>query len=134
MDSQDQRNAVSGLIRLLRKLTRCIQILPFAYLILYAAVLLTEAFSQNQVYEAICTICFLPVFGIAFLLIIGRMLRLCAWYKAACLMPASSRITDFIDNYILQFTQSEVIIINTALGIICLVFVILAVRHFSHGR
>lgn len=134
MDSQDPRSAVSGVLRILRKLTRCIQILPFAYLILYAVVLLTEPFESDAIYEAIGSVAYAPLSGIAFLLFLGRMLKLCVWHKAACLIPVSSRVTDFIDNYILQFTQGEVIIINTVLGVACLLFVILAIRHFAHGK
>lgn len=110
------------------------QMLPFAYLILYAAVLLFEPAQSDAVIDLACIVAYAPISGVAFFLVVGRMLKLCAWNKAACLIPMSSRVTDFIDNYILQFTQGEVVAINTTLGIICILFVILAIRHFAHGK
>lgn len=134
MVNSDQRKEVNRGATIIRKLIRLIQILPFLYLILYAAVLLSEPFESGWLFDTICTIAYVPVSGTIVFLLLSRRLGLCAWHKVACLLPISSRVTDFVDNYVLQFTQTEVIVINTIIGIICIAFVILAVKHFSYGR
>ena len=135
MASQDQRTAVRKLTAILRKITRYVQWVPFVYLAVYAL----SAFSETQISEEF--LCFRdsiaavsPAVNVGFLFF-SRLLELCRWHKIACIIPLSTPVTDYIDNYLFQFTQSEVIALNLTLGIISLGFLLLANHHFfGHGR
>ena len=134
MDSQDQRSAVKRLVDVLRGITRFVQFLPFAYLLLYAVLLLTEPFLTDGFMARVSALTYVPPSAVAVLLVLSKSLKLCAWHKTACVFPLSSRVTDFIDNYMLQFTQNEIILINAILGMLALCFIIETYRHFFHGR
>lgn len=64
------------------------------------------------------------------MLIASRLFKLCRWHKIACLLPTTSQIEGYIDCYLFTFTQEEVLAINITLGLVTLVFLILAIRHF----
>ena len=134
MENPDPRSAVSRLVEILRKTTRLVQIAPFVYLAIYAIYLLTECFLPAELALALDdTILITPSVTLA-TLILGRLLRLCYWHKAACLIPYASKVEGYIDSFVITFTQEEIILINTAIGILSLAFIILAVRHFTYGR
>lgn len=114
----------------MRRITRAAQLLPFAYLVLYAAVLLTEAFLPDGLFCIVDDIACVSPASVGAMLLAARMLKLCVWHKTACLLPMASRVTEYIDNYIITFTQNEVVIINTLLGLAVLAFIVAAYRHF----
>ena len=68
------------------------------------------------------------------LLIGSRLFRLCRWHRIACLLPFSSQVEGCIDSYVITFTQEEILLVNALIGIASLVFIILAVKHFTHER
>lgn len=135
MDNPDQRAAVHKLTKLLRKITRIIQFIPFVYLAAFSV----AAFSEGQVSEellclrdSICGVA--PAVNVGFLFF-SRLLELCRWHRIACLIPLSTPVADYIDNYIFQFTQSEVADLNISLGVISVCYLILANHHFfGNGR
>lgn len=134
MESPDPRSAVSSVIRILRKATRIVQLAPFAYLAFYAAYMLLGFFASEEtlcVADSIMTIS--PV-TTGFMLAGSRLFRLCRWHKAACLLPMTSQVEGYIDSFIITFTQEEIILINTAIGLAALAFLILAIKHFTHAR
>ena len=134
MESQDQRSAVKRLVDVLRRITRFVQLLPFAYLLLYAVLLLIEPLVSDVFMAAVSGLAYVPPSVIVATLLLSKTLRLCVWHKAACVFPLSSSVTDFVDNYVIQLTQSEVILVNTILGILALAFLVAAYKHFIYGR
>ena len=133
MDNQDPRNAVKVAFGILRRMTRIVQLLPFAYLLLYAYYMLACPYLSEDtlcLLDAIITVS--PITTILFLLASG-LLKLCAWHKIACLLPTSSQVEGHIDSFVMTFTQEEVIFINAAIGIIAVAFFIAAIHHF-YGR
>ena len=60
MDSQDQRGAVSHLVKVLRRVTRIVQIVPFVYLFFLGLYLLTERALPMQVLQAVDNILAAP--------------------------------------------------------------------------
>ena len=130
MESQGPNGAVSHIVFILRKVTRTAQLLPFVYLFIYAAFLLLEPYMSDAVFSIADDIACASPASLAVMLLASRVLRLCVWHKAACIIPFSSRVTEYIDNYIITFTQDEIMVINTALGIGVLVFIVAAYRHF----
>jgi len=134
MDNPDQRGAVGNALKILRKATRIVQLAPFAYLVFYVAYMLFGwAVSEEALCIADSLMTVSPVTA-GGLLIGSRLFRLCRWHRIACLLPFSSQVEGYIDSYIITFTQGEILLINTTIGIASLVFIILAVKHFTHGR
>ena len=134
MESQDPRAAVSRLIIVLRTITRLVKVLPFAYLVIYAAALLTESFLPDRIYSAIDAAMNVPPFIVLILLILSKTLKLCAWHRAACLIPMASRLVNLFDEFVVTLTSAEVTSINIALGISTILFIAIAYNHIFYGR
>lgn len=134
MDNPDQRNAVKAVFSILRKATRIVQLAPFAYLVFYAAYLLSSAFVDDTALGFADTMFLVSPITTIGLLVASRLFKLCTWHKVACLLPTSSQVEGFIDNFVFQFTQQEVSLINALLAAVALFFLAAAIRHFAHGR
>ena len=135
MDSQDQRaGAVSSLVKILRKITRIVQIAPFAYLLLLGVCLLCESLLPDWLLRLSTNLLNAPVYTIVWMLCVGRWLKLCSWFRTACLLPFATKVEGYVDSFVYTFTQNEVVIVNTILGITFLVFIYVSFRHFFHGR
>ena len=130
MASPGPRSAADYLVAVMRKVTRTAQLLPFAYLALYAVVLLTESFLPETLFCIVDDVACVSPLSVGIMLTASHILRLCVWHKTACVLPMLSRVTEYIDTCIITFTQNEVVLINTLLGIAVLVFIIAAYRHF----
>lgn len=135
MENPDPNGAVSHLVAILRKITRVVQLLPFAYLLLFASYLLCESVLPDAVVCLADNVLNTPIIAIIVMLGAGRLLRLCNWFKTACLLPITTKVEGYIDAFVFTFTQEEIILINTTIGILCIVFIILSYRHFfAHGQ
>lgn len=134
MDSPDPRSGVKYLVAVLRRITRIVQIAPFVYLLLLAVYLLGESFLPGWILGLIDNVLDTPVYTTAGLLFFGRLLKLCSWFRTACLLPFTTKIECYIDSFVFSFTQNEIVFINVATAIIILAFIYLAFRHFFHGR
>lgn len=133
MENPDPNGAVSHLVAILRKITRVVQLLPFAYLLLLAVYLLSECVLPAWALGIADNVLNAPVVAIVGMLGAGKLLKLCNWFKTACLLPVATKVESWVDSFIITFTQSEVITINTIIGLICLTYIYLAYRHFFHG-
>lgn len=135
MDSQDRRGAVSRLVDILRKVTRVVQVAPFVYLALYSLYMIAGAFAPDDVVGIADGVMFnSPSITILFL-VLSRLLRLCKWHKAACLIPSASQVEGVVDCYLFQFTQTEIVLINILIGVVSLLFLAKAnKRFFADGK
>lgn len=134
MDSPDPKGAVSRLVAVLRKVTRIVQLLPFVYLLLLSVYLLTEYILPDWALGIADNVLNAPLVAIIGLLGVGKLLKLCAWFRTACLMPILSKIESWVDSFVITFTQEEILCINISIGIIALVFLVAAIRHFAYAR
>lgn len=134
MDSRDQRqDVVSNLVKVLRKTTRIVQIAPFAYLLFLAVYLLGEGIMPDWALRISDNLLDAPLYTTAFLLGFGRLLKLCSWFRASCFLPLTTRLERYIDSFVFQFTQGEIAVLNTVLGILFLLFIYVSFRHFFHA-
>lgn len=134
MDSRDQRqDVVSNLVKVLRKTTRIVQIAPFAYLLFLAVYLLGEGIMPDWALQISDNLLDAPLYTTAFLLGFGRLLKLCSWFRASCFLPLTTRLERYIDSFVFQFTQGEIAVLNTVLGILFLLFIYVSFRHFFHA-
>lgn len=135
MENPDQRAAVNKLVNILRKVTRYFQFVPFVYLFIYSVLILSETFISDGFADFINSILLItPVWTVG-TLIIAKLLELCVWHKTACLLPVTSEAFNFIDGTLFQFTEFEIILINSCIGIVSISFIILSYLHFfTDGR
>ena len=111
------------------------QLAPFVYLAFYSAYLIIGCFSSDALVSLADGVMFSSPLATTGMLFLSRLLKLCRWHKAACLIPSASQVEGIIDSYFFTFTQTEVILINILLGVISLVFLLVANKHFFHdGR
>ena len=134
MDSRGQSGGVKFLVALFRSLTRVAQILPFAYLLVFALYLFLERFIPEGALAVIDSVLYPSPAVTGLFLLMSRSLKLCAWHKAACLLPSATSVESYIDSYVITFTQGEVIAVNAVTGMAFVIFLIIAIRHFFYGR
>lgn len=136
MDSRDrQRDAVSRVFEIIRRVTRLVQLAPFVYLALYSAYLILGCFVPDDVVCLADGVMFSSPLATIAMLVLSRVLKLCRWHKAVCIIPSASQIEGVVDSYLFTFTQIEVVFINILIGIASLAFLIFANKHFFHdGR
>lgn len=109
---------------------------PFVYLLFLAFYMLTNAIIPEQISALLGKIFTVPVYLFACLLGLGRLLKLCQWYIAACLLPLIPKAISYIDSYLVTMWYEEVVLINALTGLGYLIFLFFAYRHFfgCHGR
>ena len=134
MDNRDPRSGVNYLVTVLRRITRIVQLAPFAYLLLLAVYLLGECVLPEWSLRLFDNLLNVPAYAPVGFLFLGRMLKLCSWFRAACLLPFTTRVEGWVDSFVYTFTQGEVVLLNMAVGAAFLVFIYLSFRHFFHGR
>ena len=134
MENRDQRaGAVSNLVKILRKITRIVQIAPFAYLLLLAAYLLGESFMPDWALRICDNLLDVPVYTAVGFLFVGRLLKLCSWFRTACLLPFTTRAESYVDSFVYTFTQNEIVLINVSISLAIIAFIILSIRHFTNN-
>lgn len=135
MENRDQRaGAVSSLVKILRKVTRIVQVAPFAYLLLLGVCLLFESILPDWAMRLSVNLLNTPVYTIVGLLCLGRWLKLCSWFRTACLLPFTTKVEGYVDSFVYTFTQNEVVFVNAVIGVAFLVYIYVSFRHFFHGR
>lgn len=135
MENPGQRaGAASSLVAILRKITRIVQIAPFAYLLLLGAILLCESVLPDWALRLASNALDAPIYTTAAMLFFGRILKLCSWFRTACLLPFATKVEGYVDSFVYTLTQNEVVVVNSVLGIVFLVFICVSFRHFFHGR
>lgn len=121
-------------MRILRRITRIVQIAPFAYLLLLAVCLLGESLMPDWMLRISVNLLSTPAYATVGMLIVGRWLKLCSWFRTACLLPFTTKVEGYVDAFVYTFTQDEVVVVNTAVALAFLTFIYLTYRHFFHGR
>jgi len=116
-------------------MTRIVQMIPFAYLVLYAIYLVMNITASDMVVGWLDSFLTVTPVATASLLFASRLLKLCRWHKIACIIPTSSDIGTFVDSNIFQFTQTEMVVLHIVAIAATVGFLLLANRHFfSRGR
>ncbi len=102
MESRDG-GRVLRLIEKLRRITLAVQVLPFAYTSLYIAALSLYLFADEGVLTALDTLFYVsPVVVLAFYWE-SRILELCKWHRAACLLPLIPLAEVLVDLFLWEF-------------------------------
>lgn len=136
MDSPvPNQGKVKSLILLLRKITRIVQLVPFAFLAVYVIVLLIWCFIPDRVESMIETALYVSPAMTITMLFLSKHLKLCKYHKIACSLPTSTQILDAIDNYVITFTWTELVILYSLFGAFCILFLYQSHKiFFGNGR
>lgn len=108
MDSREQGvDRIKYLVEKLRYITLAVQIIPFAYSALYIICLVLYLFCPEPILRVLDSLFYVsPIVVIGFL-IEAKVLKLCVWYRCACILPILPQIVVFIDNHIVQLVEVE---------------------------
>lgn len=115
---------LAGLVNTLRYVTTAVQVLPFIYSALYIIALAVAFFAPEEIVRVFDSLFYVSPVVVATFLILSRVLRLCAWHRTACLMPALPRVVSFVDYYIVELSEDLAelnILVFGAMAVILLV-------------
>ena len=118
----------------MRRITRIVQIAPFAYLLLLSLCLLLESVMPDWMIRVSDNLLSVPAYAPIGMLVVGRWLKLCSWFRTACVIPFTTKLEGYVDSFVYTFTQNEVVALNAITGILILTFIYVSFRHFFHGR
>lgn len=109
--------------------------MPFLYAALYIIALSLYPFISEEILVVIDTLLYVSPTVVFGNLILSRMLELCYWHKAACILPIVPQITILIDRYIYEFSvygmkaHLAVVILMSALLLVAAYKVFLSPKH-----
>ena len=72
----------------------------------------------------------LPAYSIIGMCGIGRLLKLCSWHRVACLLPSATKVANYVDSYVITFTQGEMVVLHAFFVLTFFLFLALSYRHF----
>lgn len=131
MEDQDPRvGAVRRVVAILRRVTRMVQLAPFAYLALMAIYLGSEQFLSEEMAFFVDEILYVNPLVCVGMLALSRVLRLCRWFRIACLIQLIPQVFSHIDIYLFTFTVEEVSLFNSLMAAATAGYLIAAYRHF----
>lgn len=112
----------------MRSITITVQVIPFAYTLLYILTLILYLFASDSVLTILDTLLYVSPVVIVFNLIESRVLKLCRWHRTACVLPAFPQINLFVDKYIYEFSVRAEI---AHISVIILMSVLLLVAAYN---
>lgn len=124
----EDRDAIKYVISKLRSITITVQVIPFAYTLLYILTLILYLFASDLVLTILDTLLYVSPVVIVFNLIESRVLKLCRWHRTACVLPAFPQINLFVDKYIYEFSVRAEI---AHISVIILMSVLLLVAAYN---
>lgn len=125
MDNQDHSiGRIQRLIDKLRHITTLVQVMPFVYSGLYVLTMILYLFAPERVRYILDTLFYVSPIVVAGLLAQSKILELCRWHKAACVLPLIPQVAVLVDRLLIPLTAIEAYISITTpalLGILLLV-------------
>jgi len=130
MDNRGHTNVLERLVKLFRSLTITIKAVPYISLLIYCVYLVLSCGSNEKLLN-IFDIIYGYSIGVCLLfLLMSRTLELCSWHRIACVIPTTSMIVSFVDDYIFPFAFDEICMINISILIMVVCYLIWSFFHF----
>ena len=130
MDNQDRRADLKRLITTLRRVTTAVQVFPFIYSALYIALLATYNFVPEDYQATLDNLFYISPACIVTFLILSKVLLLCRWHKAACIIPIIPQVANFIDCHVVMLSEAQVYLFNGTLLCMTVLLVFAAYKVF----
>lgn len=102
----ESRDLIKKQMFKLRRISQAAQLAPFAYVALYVVALALYLFVPDDVMSTLDTMFYVSPTVVAINLVQSRILGLCAWHRAACLLPLAPQVNILIDRYVYEFSES----------------------------
>lgn len=119
----------------MRNATLAVQIIPFAYTLIYIFVLFSYGHISEEAASALDTLFYISPIQIVGLLILSKILHLCKWHRMACVLPLFPQIVSFIDYYIIALTEIEAYVTNIITIVMSALLLVSAYKvFFANGR
>lgn len=135
METRESRADFKRYITILRNATLAVQIIPFAYSLIYILVLLFYGKMTEGVEVTLDTLFYVSPVQVLCFLILSKVLRLCKWHRMACMLPLFPQIVSFVDYYIIELTELEGYVTNmTTIAMSVLLLVSAYNVFFINGR
>lgn len=114
MDNQDQgrRADLKRLITTLRRVTTAVQVFPFIYSATYIVLLSIYNIIPENFQATLDNLFYISPACVVTFLVLSKVLLLCKWHKAACIIPIIPQVANFIDCHVIAFSEAQVHIFN----------------------
>lgn len=134
MEANAQRSTLEKAANRIKCTIGTVKITPYLFLVVYCICLILECFGNIEILSVVNKIYGCSV-GMSFiLLIMSKTLGLCIWHKTACIIPSSSVVLSFIDDYIISLSQEEVFMSNIIFLVFTFCYIVVSFIHFyRHG-
>lgn len=135
MENPESRVDFRKYILILRNATLAVQIIPFAYTLIYIFVLFSYGHISEEAASALDTLFYISPIQIVGLLILSKILHLCKWHRMACVLPLFPQLVSFIDYYIIALTEIEAYVTNIITIVMSALLPVSAYKvFFANGR
>lgn len=132
---EDQRRLkLEGLIKRLRSVTLCVQIMPFAYTSLYLVAMIFYLFVDGPIISILDTLFYVSPVVVVQSLVLSNLLKLCFWHKIACTLPIAPQIPVVLDNTVISLSGLAALINITTTMIVAIILLIAAYNVFFKGK
>ena len=102
----ESRDLIKKQLLKLRRISQAVQLAPFVYVGLYVIALALYLSVPEEVMAILDTMFYVSPAVVAINLVQSRILGLCAWHRAACLLPLAPQVNIIIDRYVYEFSES----------------------------
>lgn len=130
MDSRENENKIAHLVVILRRITYTVQLAPFIYSGILLVILPLCFFASDTVLDLLDSIAYTSPTVMVIFLIESRILKLCKWHRAACLMPLIPQIPVFIDRYFWSFSYHLAAIVDAMVILTWILFLVAVYKVF----
>ena len=87
-----------------------VQVIPFVYTLLYILSMVAYLAVPESILRVLDTLFYTSPFMVAAFLVESKILRLCRWHRAACILPLLPQVAVFVDYHIIPLTRNQVIL------------------------
>lgn len=130
MDSRENENKIAHLVVILRRITYTVQLAPFIYSGILLVMLPLYFFASDTVLDLVDSIAYTSPTVMVIFLIESRILKLCKWHRAACLMPLIPQVPVFIDRYFWSFSYHLAAIVDAMVILTWILFLVAVYKVF----
>ena len=117
-------------ITILKNTTLAVQIIPFVYSSIYIFILFPYYQMSEDTAALLDTLFYISPIQIVFFLILSRLLHLCRWHRMASVLPLFPQVVSFVDYYIIELTEIEVLVTSGLTALMAILLLISAYKVF----
>ena len=106
------------------------QVFPFVYTAVYLFLYAAYSFSSGVWLDIIDYLFFVSPCVVLVHVVYSKMLMLCRWHRAACLLPLIPQAVDLFDTYVYHFEKGERAVVSLTIIVTVLLFSVAVYKVF----